>query len=113
MFPDVKLKSIEFKDFWDTKLASVKVNLSNEYSSEVYEQQGGSYGSTETIEYDPNLRVTAVKAYYHWRDGIYSMKFLDDSDSEIYDWNTDIMHWPQSDQDVKYGYIDKYYLDDD
>ena len=60
MSPDVKLQSIEFEAEFSIYLSSVKVNLSNEYSSEVYECPGYSLNSTETIEFDPNLRVTAV-----------------------------------------------------
>ena len=86
-------------------MASVKVNLTNEYSSEVFESPNVNVyiTSTETLVFDPNLHVAAVNAYnssydnngdYDW---IGPMKFFDDSDNEIYEWNADTAtysSWP-------------------
>ena len=75
MFPDVKLKSIQFKTGYEEMgLASVKVNLTNEYTSEVFEQPGEEIYSNETIEFDPNRHVAAVTArefFYLYYDDDY------------------------------------------
>ena len=77
MSPDVKLSSIEFKAAYST-LSSVKVNLSNEQSSEVFESASHSdYDNYQKIDFDSNTSIRAVEA----KEGesyVNSISFFDD-----------------------------------
>ena len=76
MIPNVSLKSIEFKKYHDegAAMSSVRVNLSNGYSSPVFENvYWTEHSNHETITFDPSTPIREVAAHdgKYWAGNIH------------------------------------------
>ena len=88
MDPDGSLKSIEFKTSCDdcSGVSSVRVSLSNGFSSPVFEKSDHTHYNHETFNFDPNTPIRAVEAY----DGgnkVYRIRFMDSAGRKVYEYN--------------------------
>ena len=92
---DVKLKSLEFKRLSDWyRIGSVRVNLTHDYSSEVFQKKGESFAGEEKIDFDVNRPIKRVQSGDNNGsfDCTYGVKFMDKDGNQmsIYDPNNNM-----------------------
>ena len=84
---DVRLQSLEFKcDGLDEDvIASVKVNLSHGFESEVFKVAGDKFRNDQKIEFDGNRPVKRVQGADNngESDYIYAVKFMDKDGNQV------------------------------